>query len=257
MRPQKQINTRYGNMIIFSDDPTISRSLELYGEYCYPEIELILEFVNSTSMFLDIGANIGTHTVAIAPHVKNVVAFEADVENCDLLRMNCGLQDKKVARKISVNHLALSNRVGETSTVFDYGKTHLSNQGGTDIVMTMLDNIKGFPSVDFIKIDVEGMEYNVLQGAKNTIAYYRPHMLIEMQDSNMNPFVFDLLASMSYNMYWAPCATYNPQNHKHNSENVFGKQHGVLNWLCTPQPIDTKLTPVTDRTDNIEKAVNR
>ena len=75
MRPQKQINTRYGNMIIFSDDPTIGRSLELYGEYCYPEIELILNFVNPNSLVLDVGANIGSHSIAIAPYVKNVVAF--------------------------------------------------------------------------------------------------------------------------------------------------------------------------------------
>ena len=39
MRPQKQTNTRYGNMLYFLDDPTIGHSLELYGEYCHTEIE--------------------------------------------------------------------------------------------------------------------------------------------------------------------------------------------------------------------------
>ena len=237
------------------DDPTIGRSLDVYGEYCYPEMTTILSFCNQNSLVLDVGANIGTHTIAIAPHVARVVAFEPDPENIDLLSKNAGMQDPKVSKRIAITPIALGNDVREVGTVFDYGKTKLVDKG--NILQTKLDNITGFPNVDFIKIDVEVMEYNVLQGAKNTIAYYRPHMLIEMQDSNMNPFVFDLLASMSYNMYWAPCATYNAQNYNHNSENVFGKQHGVLNWLCTPQPIDTKLTPVTDRTDTIEKAVDR
>jgi hypothetical protein len=58
-------------------------------------------------------------------------------------------------------------------------------------------------------------------------------------------------------MYWAPCATYNPDNHNKIKEDVFGKQHGVLNWLCTPTPIQTDLKPVQDRTDTIEKAVLR
>ena len=242
-------------MIIFADDPTIGRSLEVYGEYCYPEIELILNHVNSNSLVMDIGANIGTHTLGLAPHVKTLVAFEPDLENLNLLKRNAGMFNEDIARRISINPIALGDSVVEVGTVFDFGKTKLSTEG--EILLTKLDNIQGFPRVDFIKIDVEGMEYNVLQGARNTITYFRPHMLIEMQDASMNGLVFDLLDSLSYNMYWAPCATYNSDNHNKITEDVFGKQHGVLNWLCTPQPIDTRLTKVTDRTDTIEKATAR
>lgn len=255
MRNQKLVNTRYGNMYIFMDDPTIGRSLDVYGEYCYPEMTTILSFCNQNSLVLDVGANIGTHTIAIAPYVARVVAFEPDPENIDLLSKNAGMQDPKVSKRIAITPIALGNDVREVGTVFDYGKTKLVDKG--NILQTKLDNITGFPNVDFIKIDVEGMEYNVLQGAQNTIAYFRPKLFIEMQDASMNGLVFDLLSSLSYNMYWAPCATYNPDNHNKIKEDVFGKQHGVLNWLCTPTPIQTDLKPVQDRTDTIEKAVLR
>lgn len=255
MRPTKKVNTRYGNMMIFSDDPTIGRSLETYGEYCYPEVELILDYVDSDSIVLDVGANVGTHTLGIAPHVGRVVAFEADAENLELLKMNVSMQDKSVAQKISITHLALSNRTGKTSTVFDYGKTHLSNQGGDDVWITMLDNIRGFPRIDFIKIDVEGMELCVLQGARDTITYFKPNMLIEMQDRAMIPHVYDFLSSLGYSMYWFPVSTFNPKNHKHNSTNIFGSQHGVINWFVTTQ--SCSLQQVLDSSDTIEKVVKR
>jgi len=255
VRNQKLVNTRYGNMYVFGDDPTIGRSLDCYGEYCYPEVDLLLALLDTNSFVLDVGANVGSHTLGFAPYVSKVVAFEPDPECHDLLAKNIGMQDRGVARKISVNPIALSDSVQEVSTQFDYGKTKVTPGGS--IVQTKLDNIQGFPRIDLIKIDVEGMEYNVLKGAQNTITYFRPILFIEMQDASLNSLVFDFLDNLSYNMYWAACATFNPNNHRHNSEDVFGPQHGVLNWLCTPTPIQTDLKPVQDRTDTIEKAVLR
>lgn len=255
MRKTETVNTRYGNMLVFSDDPTIGRSLKVYGEYCYPEIELIKQFLTKDSFVIDVGANIGTHCIPLAVNAKTVIAFEPDTENHDLLVKNVSMQHKSIARKININKFALSNIHGKTDTLFDYGKTRCVD--GDSIIMTQLDNIKGFPQVDFIKIDVEGMEYNVLQGAQETIRYFKPAMFIEMQDESMNPFIFDFLSSMGYNMYWAPCATYNSNNHNKITEDVFGRQHGVLNWLCTQRPIRFDLQPVTDRTDTIEKATVR
>ena len=101
------------------------------------------------------------------------------------------MQDRSVGRKISINPIALSDNVQEVSTQFDYGKTKVTPGGS--IVQTKLDNIQDFPRIDLIKIDVEGMEYNVLKGAQNTIAYFRPILFIEMQDASLTSPVFDFL----------------------------------------------------------------
>ena len=82
------IRDRYGNMYVFDDDPTIGQSLKIYGEYCHPEIEIIKKFIDSNSFFIDIGANIGTHTIGLAPYVGTVLAFEPAPENVDLLKKN-------------------------------------------------------------------------------------------------------------------------------------------------------------------------
>ena len=88
-----------------------------------------------------------------------------------------------------------------------------------------------------------------------TISYYKPHLLIEMQEENNYQTVFDFLSKHQYNVYWYPVATYNPHNHKGNTKDIFGPQHGVLNWFATKH--SAQLEPVLDGSDTIEKLVKR
>ena len=252
VKPTKQTNTRYGNMKYFADDPTIGRSLEYYGEYCHREIEMILSFVDESSWYFDIGANIGTHTVSVAPHVHNTVAFEPNEDNFNLLHHNCSQQ---VAGNVSPTKLALGEKLSNGTCVFDYGKTHIVP--GNELQIVPLDMIDGFPRVDFLKIDVEGSELTVLKGAANTIARFKPHMLIEMQDPTTHRETYNFLHSRDYTMYWFPVATFNKYNHNGQEEDIFGSQHGVINWIATVSPIETDLQPVVDQDDTIERAVYR
>ena len=144
-KPLKQTNTRYGNMLYIEDDPTIGRSLELYGEYCHLEVEAIKSLVTQDSWFVDVGANIGVHTVGVAPHVNRVVAFEPDLDNFDVLVKNCS---GCACDNVTTTRLALSDQMGNTSTAFDYGKTTLTS--GTDVKTAPLDMI-GLPQIDFVK----------------------------------------------------------------------------------------------------------
>ena len=246
-----QTNTRYGNMLYINGDPTIGRSLELYGEYCHAEVEVIKSLCTSESWFIDVGANIGTHTVGVAPYVNRVVSFEPDLDNFDVLVKNCSGCG---CANVSPTRLALSDMMSETSTQFDYGKTTLAT--GTDIKTAPFDML-GIPRADFIKIDVEGMEVDVLYGMRNTLATYKPSLLIEMQDQTKYSRIYDYLKGFDYNMYWLPVATFNKSNHKQNSEDVFGPQHGVINWLCVAEQINTTLQAVVDRDDTVERMAYR
>jgi len=247
----KQTNTRYGNMLYIVDDPTIGRSLELYGEYCHAEIETIKALVNNQCWFIDVGANIGVHTIGVSPYVERVVAFEPDLDNFDVLVKNCSGCG---CENVTTTRLALGDQMGEVSTQFDYGKTTVV--AGTAIKQAPLDMI-GLPRIDFVKIDVEGMELEVLYGMRGTLAGFKPHLLIDMQDPTRYSRIYDYLAGFGYYMYWMPVATYNKSNHKNNNEDVFGPQHGVINWLCSRDQLNTLLQPVVDREDTVERMVWR
>ena len=251
MRPRKQTNTRYGNMLYIQGDPTIGRSLELYGEYCHAEIEAIKSLVSPTSWFVDIGANIGTHTIGVSPYVNRVVAFEADSANFDLLVKNISACS---CENVTPTPLAISDKFGEVATEFDYGKTTVVP--GAAVKTASLDMI-GLPQIDFVKIDVEGMELQVLYGMRGTLADKKPHLLIEMQDPTKYSRIYDYLKSFNYYMYWMPVSTYNANNNKNNQVNVFGNQHGVINWLCSVTQLNTTLQAVVDRDDTVERMVWR
>ena len=244
----KQTNTRYGDMWYFHEDPTIGRSLNLYGEYSQVEIIFMQYFTNSESIVVDIGANIGTHTLGVCQTVGHVIAIEPDQYNYNLLTMNTESREN-----VTRMRLAISNCAGQTGTFFDFGKTKLER--GDRCPLVTLDSLELPP--DFIKIDVEGMELQCLQGATDTISFYRPIMLIEMQDTSKYPQVFDYLKAKNYSLWWLPVGTYHPENWKGNTEDVFGSKHGVVNWLCTPDLINTTLQPVVDRDDTMERMVYR
>src|SRR5262245_57768187 len=84
---------RYGVLSFFKNDTIISRSLKEYGEWAQAEIEVLLDFMGSGDIVLDIGAFIGTHTLAFAARVSdrgNVYAFEPQPVFFEVLKKNIG-----------------------------------------------------------------------------------------------------------------------------------------------------------------------
>src|SRR5688572_32765085 len=60
---------RHGIFAYNTNDLYISRSMDMYGEWCESEVALLLQVLKPGHVVLDVGANIGTHTVALATHV--------------------------------------------------------------------------------------------------------------------------------------------------------------------------------------------
>src|SRR6056300_75117 len=249
----KLTDTVYGKMLVYTDDPTIGRSIDLYGEYCQAEIELLKSLSNKSTWFVDIGANIGTHTIPLSYSVERVLAFEPDDANFDLLSKNvaglCALRKNVTATK-----MAIGDTLVEVDTQFDFGKTKVVQ--GKGVKSAPLD-VLGLPKVDLVKIDVEGQELKVLVGMRNILNTHKPDMLIEMQDETTYAETYDFLKSCNYCMYWFPVSTYNKNNQKNNHNDVFGRTHGVINWVCTAYKLNTKLEPVVDRDDTVERMVYR
>ena len=118
-------------------------------------------------------------------------------------------------------------------------------------------DLLGIPKTSVVKIDVEGQELDVLIGMRVTLTNQKPDLLIEMQDETTYADTFDYLKSLEYNMYWFPVKTFNPVNQKGNMENIFGDQHGVINWVASADMLNTNLIPVVDRDDSVERMVYR
>lgn len=127
----------------------------------------------------DIGANIGDHTRAYLDMGKNVCAFEPNPCAYECLIHNCPESNNyNVAagsRKGNLNFDILDN----------VGASKISNQGEIAVEVMPLDSMK-LPKPDFVKIDIEGWEFEALKGMKKTLKKHRPKLFIEINNGALN-----------------------------------------------------------------------
>jgi FkbM family methyltransferase len=165
-----------------------------------PVQQALAQHVKTGDVFLDIGANIGFFTVIAAKLVGEggrVFAFEPVPKNAASLRRNLALND---FRQVRVFEAAISdhNGKGELRLSEWIGGAALStaapppDQTGTLAVdLVTIDELVARNEItapDFVKIDVEGAEMEVLQGMATTIQACKPTILFEIDDGNVEAF---------------------------------------------------------------------
>ena len=170
----------------------------------------LLEFVRkkiltTDSICLDIGANIGNHSLyfSIIAGVKKVYSFEPQKFVFDILQKNLTINN--VTNVYPYNY-AIGDFEGDVSM----NPSPLLNNGGTSVdwennplnrkvKVVTIDSLHIKDPVDFIKIDVEGAESKVINGAKNLLLENHPLLWIEIwKDFDK---IFSLLQETGYTRY--------------------------------------------------------
>lgn len=154
------------------------------------ELSKIHEFVSPGMTILDIGANIGNHTIYFASVLgaKKVYSFEPMVLTASIFRKNILLN--RLENVVTLFEYGLGKENTKAKVVFD--GTAVNNLGGTalsecedgTLEIKKLDDLNILEKIDFIKIDVEEMEASVLSGAKNTIQRDKPLIWVEIFDKH-------------------------------------------------------------------------
>lgn len=152
------------------------------------EVEIIKKYVKPATIVIDIGAHIGTHTFTMAKSVGSdglVISFEPQKKIYSELVMN-------LKENGYTNVLPIRRAIGDSNKIVSLSDPQVGNEGGRFIgfgsssetaEMITLDSLK-LNSVSFIKIDVENLEEQVLDGAFKTIMRNRPFMLIEIRGND-------------------------------------------------------------------------
>ena len=136
-------------------------------------------YVADKSVALDIGANIGLWSRDLCEHFDTVIAFEP-VEKF----RTCLLANVK-SNNLQVRPWALGKEDTQIKMVVTEGNTghsHVdsSSVGNGDIPMYRLDSLS-FERIDYVKIDCEGYELNILQGAEKTLKAFKPIIVVEQK----------------------------------------------------------------------------
>lgn len=173
---------------ILETDNCICRFVEQSGRLDHDQnmLPIVLSYIPIGGMVIDVGAFIGDHTIAYLNKVREngmVYAFEPYINAFECLKFNL-----KNYKNLNAFNYALGNsedyismEIVETNDGMNFIKQ------GNDIRITRLDTIsQNFTKLDFIKIDCEGYELDVLQGGQRTIQKYKPKMLIEINEMTLN-----------------------------------------------------------------------
>ena len=160
------------------------------------------KYISHDAVILDIGANIENHTVFFAKKCndKHIYAFEPISETCQILLKNIELNSLEDI--VSVYNFAVGNGRDHKAKIIksdptNIGGTHLSNDVNGNIEVKGLDELCFDHHIDFIKIDVEGFEIEVLRGAKQLMFRDAPTIFIEAFQKNYES-VKALLESCGY-----------------------------------------------------------
>ncbi len=176
---------------------------------------LIKKFCAPGSTVIDVGANIGEWSLPMAKEVGPTgrpMAFEPIPFLCDALNKSFRVNSLGHAQ---AHDVALSNKTGVAEFFMYYSSERVLDSGGSGLekqnqnaqtvqVHTMtLDDflaVRCVNQVGFIKIDVEGHEYAVLEGAQQTLARHRPVLVVEVGHETMErrQLIQDMLAALNY-----------------------------------------------------------
>lgn len=200
-------------MVIFAFDH-IGHHINLEGLYERSELEAFMAWITAAGVnlrdgvVLDIGANIGNHSLFFAPHCARVVAYEPNPRTFQVLCLNAQL-----APNIECRKKALSDRAGRARLSLDpenVGSASLGtavggiDAGGTLVDLVALDDEPDLGPVRVVKMDIEGHEWKALQGASTLLARHQPIVLFEQHPRDFvdgrSP-VIELLRSQGYRRF--------------------------------------------------------
>ncbi|ROT95508.1 FkbM family methyltransferase [Altererythrobacter sp. FM1] len=256
--------TEFGLILYNKNDIYIGKSLKIYGEYSFREHELFSQMVTPNMVVVEIGANIGSLTVGLAQLANQglVYAFEPQRLVFQTLCANIALNNL-------TNVFAYQYAIGAESGVIEvpesdprvphnFGGLELGQHRHGDIVSLATIDQMGFQQLDFMKIDIEGMECEALRGAADAIRRHRPIIYLEADREERFAELHAILSEYRYTMYWSLVDLYRPDNFRGVKGDIFGISS--KNLLCIPEERDfpvSGMTTVTGPEDSWRAAHTR
>lgn len=259
------VRVRDGWMVYNKNDRYIGASIQKYGEFSYGEMEVFLQIVAEGSYVVEIGANIGVHTLGLSKRVGisgRIFAYEPQRMVFQILCANMAINS--CSNVYCFERAASDKKDIITIPELDYSKQ--GNFGGMSIegfstgrpvdVVILDEELEDIPRLNLIKVDVEGMEGKVLTGARQSIAKHKPILYVENDRPEKSQALIELIQSMEYRLYWHMPPLYNPQNYAEDKENIFGNI-ASFNMLCFHKSVNANCKGFSEVLDSSFHPLNK
>ena len=218
--PNVIVSSDYGSIIVNVHDSAIGKHIIDLGYWAIDDVNLIKELISiqlenlDTISFYDVGSNIGTHSLAVSKTFGDKITIRAFEAQRQIYNMMCGTMAINNITNVRCHLNAISAIANEEIKIHlpDYNQNN--NFGSLELVPPIKSDNHGLiksnfeliktttidsfeERVDFIKMDIEGMEDKALLGGVNTIEQYRPIVFIEIIKSD-SPFIQDFFKNRNY-----------------------------------------------------------
>lgn len=201
-------------MNLHEEQELVSGIIRKSGTYEPVETQLVISSLNEGDRFVDVGANIGWYTIIASKKVGqsgNVLAFEPDPRNFELLKQNCELNDlpNVVLINKALSDKSSSEFLYRSPTNFGDHRLYASGEDREKVVVATLtlDSFiegRGLKNIQTIKIDTQGSEPKILRGMQRYIQGEKPVIFLEFWPYGIyknQESVFDILAFIEKNGY--------------------------------------------------------
>jgi len=191
---------------------SIGQAIILNGFYERELLQGMCSLVlDKNSIALDVGANIGNHSLFFSNNFDSVISFEPMASNCLLLKANSFLNNM---HNITLIEKALSNQNSKMGIVYSNVKNtnniicKLNEADEDQIIVDVaigdeeIAKLNLQKKISLIKIDVEGHEPLVVQGLRKTISSHQPIIFWEAFDQSEAKKTKNLLAEMGYSYFY-------------------------------------------------------
>ncbi|NNM70874.1 FkbM family methyltransferase [Enterovirga aerilata] len=256
--------TRYGRMAVPARDAVVGHSLRTYGEWAEHEIQSICNHLIDGGTIIDVGANIGTHSLAYSARLpkSTLYSFEPQMIPFELFAYNVVAN---AYSNILPHHLGCGAAFETVSLSPDYnaanwnlgsvGLREAVHLGGNlpNTIIISLDEVVPHSGVQLLKVDAEGMEAEVFAGALRIIAVSSPLIYFEISQMETLRSIIDLVAPFDYVWFWHETSAFNLNNFNLVTENVWSRcEIGVIGCPASrkeefelPQVTGTETSPPT------------
>lgn len=202
----------------------IDFSIFLLGSFEPSTSKALTKLVRPGDCVIDVGANIGAHTLPLALKVGEtgkVIAFEPTEYACLKLRQNVAL-NPILRERIDIHQFMLADHMESNleTTIYSswplnpstalhalHGGRMMETTGASVVTLDYFAEVHSLSKIDLIKIDVDGHEKAVIDGGKNTIIKFSPILVMELTAYTLAERgaslgeLLELLKSLGYNLY--------------------------------------------------------
>jgi FkbM family methyltransferase len=181
------LSSRRRQLAIFAYDD-VSLQINAHGVYERQELETFFAWISAVrpdvfrgATALDLGANIGNHSLFFSDHFNEVHAFEPNARTFKVLSLNAELVDNVRCHNVGLSDFTATAHFRINPSNLGASSVVASPEPGTvEVKLVSLDSaVSGLADIKLIKVDVEGHDHAALVGAKETIAIHKPVILFE------------------------------------------------------------------------------